>query len=316
LGCLALTYHPRFELVKNGSVKTLTSKKTVLKSRSDYVFGFNGKMKDNEMKGIGNSYDFGERGYDPRTARFYSIDPLYRQFPSWSPYVFAFDNPIINIDRDGLWGQDARGQFYEQMGTAAVKALQAEGVQNKYKALYVIAQYRNENGFDVTPPNNNPFNIKGQGNAGAAGYMTTEYINGKAVKMQQSFANFSSVEAGFSGYLDLLKTNFPDAYSALSDDTKTIRDFAKGLMNGRLGAYATDPDYESKMTSMLEGVIRDYKKELNGTISKNKKEIGRLQNEMKGADADTQKSYQESINQLKTQNDNLSTEVEQLDKLQ
>ena len=47
-----------------------------------YRYGFNGKEKDDEVKGSGNSYDFGGRNiYDSRTGRFNSIDPLYRKFP-------------------------------------------------------------------------------------------------------------------------------------------------------------------------------------------------------------------------------------------
>ena len=40
-----------------------------------YRFGFNGKENDNEVKGSGNSIDFGARIYDPRLGRFLSIDP-------------------------------------------------------------------------------------------------------------------------------------------------------------------------------------------------------------------------------------------------
>lgn len=30
----------------------------------DYEYGFNGKRMDSEIKGVGNSYDFGARMYD------------------------------------------------------------------------------------------------------------------------------------------------------------------------------------------------------------------------------------------------------------
>jgi hypothetical protein len=68
----------------------------------DYRFGFNGMMKDNEVKGIGNSLDFGERWMDTRTVRLgMSRDPLYRKFPWQSPYVFAGNNPVYYIDEKG-----------------------------------------------------------------------------------------------------------------------------------------------------------------------------------------------------------------------
>ncbi len=101
--------------------------------------------------------------------------------------------------------------------------------------------------------------------------------------MEQSFASFSSAQAGFSGYLNLLQTNYPDAYAALTDDTKTMADFAKGLVNGKLGAYATNPNYEAELNTMFNGVLKDYKKEINSQLKASTKEIDKLQKEMKEA---------------------------------
>ena len=68
---------------------------------SGYRYGFNGMEKDDEIKGNGNSYDFGARMYDSRLGRFLSIDPRVRDFPWQSPYVFADNNPTRMIDVDG-----------------------------------------------------------------------------------------------------------------------------------------------------------------------------------------------------------------------
>ncbi len=66
-----------------------------------YRFGFNGKEKDDEVKGVGNSLDFGARIYDSRLGRWLSVDPLHKKYPNLSPYVFCANNPIIYIDKDG-----------------------------------------------------------------------------------------------------------------------------------------------------------------------------------------------------------------------
>lgn len=42
------------------------------------------------------------RNYDPRIGRFIQIDPLADFFPGITPYSFAFDNPILYNDPDGL----------------------------------------------------------------------------------------------------------------------------------------------------------------------------------------------------------------------
>jgi RHS repeat-associated protein len=41
-----------------------------------YRYGFNGMEKDDEVKGSGNSLDFGSRIYDARTGRWLSVDPV------------------------------------------------------------------------------------------------------------------------------------------------------------------------------------------------------------------------------------------------
>ncbi|GIK68936.1 MAG: hypothetical protein BroJett020_02310 [Bacteroidota bacterium] len=68
---------------------------------SEYSYGFNGKLKDDEIKGSGNSYDFGARIYDPRLGRWLSVDPLAVKYPFASPYNFALNTPIQAVDPDG-----------------------------------------------------------------------------------------------------------------------------------------------------------------------------------------------------------------------
>lgn len=69
---------------------------------SNYRYGFNGKEKDNEIKGEGAQYDYGFRIYDPRLGRFLSVDPLAKSYPWNSTYAFAEGDVIRSIDLDGL----------------------------------------------------------------------------------------------------------------------------------------------------------------------------------------------------------------------
>ena len=66
-----------------------------------YRFGFNGKEEDNEMEGLDNSIDFGDRIYDPRLGKWFSCDRLFSKFPFESPYAYVSGNPIIYVDKDG-----------------------------------------------------------------------------------------------------------------------------------------------------------------------------------------------------------------------
>ena len=58
-------------------------------SSAAYRYGFNGMEKDDELKGEGNSYDFGMRMYDPRINRWLKTDPLDKKYPYDSPYIFC-----------------------------------------------------------------------------------------------------------------------------------------------------------------------------------------------------------------------------------
>ncbi|ARN71478.1 hypothetical protein BST91_07425 [Nonlabens tegetincola] len=66
-----------------------------------YRYSFQGQERDDEVKGEGNSYDFGARMYDPRLMRWFAPDPLEAKYPMLSPYVFAANNPILFKDFDG-----------------------------------------------------------------------------------------------------------------------------------------------------------------------------------------------------------------------
>jgi RHS repeat-associated protein len=66
-----------------------------------YRYGFNGKQDDDEVNGVGNFQDYGFRYYDSRIGRFMSVDPLAISFPWNSPYAFAENDVIRNIDLDG-----------------------------------------------------------------------------------------------------------------------------------------------------------------------------------------------------------------------
>ncbi len=93
-------------------------------SSDSYRFGFNGKENDNEVKGTGNQQDYGMRIYDPRIVKFLSVDPLTAEYPWYTPYQFAGNSPILNIDLDGLepWNVNGQGTTTTSNGDNSISA--------------------------------------------------------------------------------------------------------------------------------------------------------------------------------------------------
>jgi RHS repeat-associated protein len=108
-------------------------------STQAYRYGFNGHERDDEVKGSGNSLDFGARIYDPRLGRWLATDPLAGEYVDVSPYNFALNSPIMFLDPDG---REVHIHISNQkVGTVQIRLIGSENVKGA-PATVAVSMYR------------------------------------------------------------------------------------------------------------------------------------------------------------------------------
>lgn len=186
----------------------------------EYRYGFNGKELDDDgtgMGGGGNTYDYGFRIYNPQIAKFLSVDPLTKNYPWYTPYQFAGDNPIRFIDLDGLEPAENAPNYGHNHILTFEKAADiinqpsnvnwhGHGITNLETANFFITLYKNRG---RTIKNVVIFAHGTQNGISLAGENISEPLS--SMGYQQPSTIWASSVSTYLEYLDLIKTDEEEA---------------------------------------------------------------------------------------------------------
>lgn len=144
--------------------------------------------------------------------------------------------------------QTARSTYPDNDVMAGVMAAQA-----------ILESRLNSKPSGLAAQHNNYFGIKGAGSAGSANMPTTEYVHGKAIRVNAPFAAFNSPEESFARHKDLMENGTKDNPARYQPVLKarSVEEAAQALVKG---GYATDPNYARLIVDTYNKYVKPYMK--------------------------------------------------------
>ena len=233
-------------------------------SQNLYTYVWNNPLKWTDPSG--NKIEFSQEIYDsllnaakkmqdPDSTLFEKLKAISAASRLYGGYFYVDKeldpNKILGFnDLPKITQESSKADFVYTVYLYAKAEEQRSGVP----AAITTAQAILESGYGKSVPvdindgrySYNLFGIKGEGPAGSVLIWTTEYQNGKKVKVKDYFAAYNNFMESIAGRSSFLKEN--SRYSFLFNSSDPIY-WADGLQKA---GYATDPKYAQKLKDIMK----------------------------------------------------------------
>ena len=146
-----------------------------------------------------------------------------------------------------------KDEFLAAMTPVAKEVAEELGISHKI----VLAQAALESGWGSKVKGNNLMGIKSHGEEGSLDVVTHEVVNGKRVKLTDSFRQYDTPEDSIRGYGKFLKAN--SRYKHFLRAGAENEDAQLSALQS--SGYATDPMYVQKIKNIIKGLPNDEERQ-------------------------------------------------------